>query len=128
VDTTTEPTKRRPSLPSIRDMKISTKLLTGFTVVALVGALSGVIGLVGLGQVRDANQEIHDKGLVPLQLLGQAETGLQASRTDVLMFVLSVGHPEAQATPSCRPSPGCRSPTCCRSARACPTPARKATG
>jgi methyl-accepting chemotaxis protein len=99
VDTTTEPTKRRPSLPSIRDMKISTKLLTGFTVVALVGALSGVIGLVGLGQVRDANQEIHDKGLVPLQLLGQAETGLQASRTDVLMFVLSVGHPEAQAQP-----------------------------
>jgi methyl-accepting chemotaxis protein len=99
VDTTTEPTKRRRSLPSIRDMKISTKLLTGFTVVALVGALSGVIGLVGLGQVRDANQEIHDKGLVPLQLLGQAETGLQASRTDVLMFVLSVGHPEAQEQP-----------------------------
>jgi methyl-accepting chemotaxis protein len=99
VDTTTEPTKRRRSLPSIRNMKISTKLLTGFTVVALVGALSGVIGLVGLGQVRDANTELHDEGLVPLQLLGQAATGLQASRTDVLMFVLSVGHPEAQERP-----------------------------
>ena len=76
-------------MKSFQNLKLRTKLLTGFSAVAVVAL---VIGLVGITQIHDlaaSDMLMYEKMTVPLAQLGDIQSDVQATAAQVYTMLLS---------------------------------------
>jgi methyl-accepting chemotaxis protein len=64
----------------LKKMKMGTKLIGGFLVVALIAAVVGITGIVNIHKVAKADLGLFQDSLVPLPVLADLRVGLQAVR------------------------------------------------
>ncbi len=65
------------------DMKIGTKLVGSFILVALIAAFIGVFGIINLKKIDDADTFLYEKMTVPISLLGDMGTAFQRIRINL---------------------------------------------
>ncbi|MDH4200021.1 MAG: carbonic anhydrase family protein [Spirochaetia bacterium] len=70
-----------------KNLKIQTKLLSGFLIVAFLGTVIGIIGIRAVNTIASANQKMYEKMAVPLSQLGQISTYFQRVRINLGNFV-----------------------------------------
>ena len=70
-----------------KNLKIRTKLLISFIVLAVFTAIVGVFGLVNLQSVNKSSQTMHDDNFVPSQNLKTIQIALQEVRANHLLVV-----------------------------------------
>ena len=58
------------------NMRVGTKLLAGFLVVALVGAVVAVIGIFNMSRINDLSDRMYEKELIGLSLIKEANIDL----------------------------------------------------
>ncbi|MCG6553352.1 MAG: MCP four helix bundle domain-containing protein [Candidatus Magnetominusculus sp. LBB02] len=66
------------------DMKIGTKLIGSFLVVALIAAFIGVFGIINLHKIEEADTMLYEKMTVPISQLGDIATSFQRIRINVM--------------------------------------------
>jgi methyl-accepting chemotaxis protein len=71
------------------DLRISTKLMTGFTVTVVIAGLIGAIGIRNILRIRDADAALYARHTVPLQTLGDAVNYFQQMRVNLYKFALT---------------------------------------
>jgi methyl-accepting chemotaxis protein len=65
------------------DMKIGTKLISGFILVALIAAVIGSIGIWGTKRIARESANMYDNSLVPITNLQQISTAFQRVRVNI---------------------------------------------
>lgn len=81
----------------INNLKVGTKLLSAFIVVALIGAIVGGVGLIKIDQVGDADTKLYEKITVPLGYLADISINFQRTRINLRDAVASDDPKEEQA-------------------------------
>jgi hypothetical protein len=76
-----------------RDMPLRTKMIGAFTLVALIPAVVGFIGLNALRQMSRADQQLYDDSTVPLPELSEIAVTLQRMRVASRDFIAAQGDP-----------------------------------
>ena len=72
----------------MKNMKVSTKLLTSFLIVALLTAIVGVVGIVGMRQIDSSFDDMYVMQTVPLPELSKAIEMLQRQRACMREFII----------------------------------------
>ena len=72
-----------------KNLKITTKLLSGFLIIAAIGAAIGVVGINGIKKVDDADSFLYEKTTVPIGLVGNISTNFQRIRISVRDYVFA---------------------------------------
>ncbi len=70
-----------------KNMKIGTKLVGGFVVVALLAAVIGIVGIVEIKKIDKADTKLYEKVTVPLGEIGEASTAFHRMRANLLEMV-----------------------------------------
>ncbi len=65
------------------DLKIGTKLLGSFVLVAAIAGIIGWVGLAGVSQLNARSERLYGDRLVPIQDLAYANIGFLNARTDL---------------------------------------------
>ncbi|RQW84457.1 MAG: methyl-accepting chemotaxis protein [Geobacter sp.] len=69
-------------------LKIGTKLVTSFILVSLIAGLIGLIGIIKMQQIDDADTKLYAQMTIPLTEIGQVSTAFQRMRSNLLeMYV-----------------------------------------
>ncbi|NUN70908.1 MAG: MCP four helix bundle domain-containing protein, partial [Bacteroidetes bacterium] len=76
------------------DLKIGTKLITSFVLVALVGAFLAYVGITSIKAADESDTALYEKNLVPITDVGTIATAFQRLRNN--MLELTVSKTEAQ--------------------------------
>ncbi|MBF0592834.1 MAG: MCP four helix bundle domain-containing protein [Nitrospirae bacterium] len=71
------------------DLKISSKLVTGFVLVALIAGAIGYIGINSVGKLAAANKDMHDNMLVSVGVMAEVTQDFQKIRVTVRNILLS---------------------------------------
>ncbi|MBF0518408.1 MAG: MCP four helix bundle domain-containing protein [Nitrospirae bacterium] len=66
------------------NMKIGTKLVGGFFIVAVIAALIGVFAIINLHKIENADTLLYEKMTVPLSQLGDISTAFQRVRINLM--------------------------------------------
>lgn len=66
------------------DLKIATKLILGFVLVALIAAIVGVVGLVNLNQIVEADGQLYERNTLGLDYAGNATVFYQRIRFNLV--------------------------------------------
>jgi len=69
-----------------RDLKIGSKLLASFILIALIAGLIGWVGLSGTAEIKTRAESLYNDNLVPIKDLAYANIALLNVRTDVRML------------------------------------------
>ncbi|HQB99394.1 MAG TPA: MCP four helix bundle domain-containing protein [Methanospirillum sp.] len=69
------------------DLKISTKLIGGFLIIAAIVGIVAIIGYVNMGTINDGISVMYNNHLVPLNEVGDAESSLYLIRGDLYKYV-----------------------------------------
>src|SRR5258708_30717537 len=64
----------------LKNLKMRTKLIGGFMLVALIAAVVGITGIVNIHKVAKADLGLFQDSLVPLPVLADLRVGLQTVR------------------------------------------------
>jgi methyl-accepting chemotaxis protein len=64
----------------LKNMKLGTKLTGGFIFVACIAALTGVVGMINIRKIADADKKMYDKMTVPLAEMGVIQSDVQQIR------------------------------------------------
>ena len=78
------------------DLKIGTKLLSGFITVALIAGVIGLIGVQKIHQIDDADTKLYEKITVPLSELISISTDFQRIRVNVLYVIKATSREERE--------------------------------
>ena len=79
------------------DVKIGTKLLAGFVVVALIAAGIGYIGVSSLKTADDSDTMLYEQNTVPAVLMGKVSTNFQQVRVNTRDILLAQTPEEVNA-------------------------------
>jgi len=71
------------------NLKINTKLLSGFIAIALMGAIIGLVGIGGIKSVKAADTFLYEKATVPIGLVGRISTNFQRIRINLRDYVFA---------------------------------------
>jgi methyl-accepting chemotaxis protein len=71
------------------DLKIATKLIIGFLMVAVVGAIIGIVGIINIKSISDNDIELYEKMTVPISAAGNISTAFQIERVVIREMILS---------------------------------------
>ncbi|MCX6136016.1 MAG: methyl-accepting chemotaxis protein [Ignavibacteriales bacterium] len=66
------------------NLKIGTKLMSGFVLVALIAGLIGYVGYTGISLIGDSQDELYQDRLIPIADLGEANGALLTMRGNLL--------------------------------------------
>jgi methyl-accepting chemotaxis protein len=69
------------------DLKIGTKLISGFLVVALIAVAIGTIGIVNMNAIEDNSTILYQNMTVPISDLGDISTAFQRMRVNISDFI-----------------------------------------
>lgn len=78
------------------DMKIRTKLLASFLVVAMIVILVGIVGIINLNNLEESDTEMYEYMTVPISQLNGISTAFQRSRVNLLTMVTTDDPQEIQ--------------------------------
>ena len=73
---------------------VGTKLLIGFLAVALIGAVIGVVGVIGSGKINDLSDLIYERDLVGLRDVAEANVQLMAASRSTRSAMLATSQEE----------------------------------
>jgi methyl-accepting chemotaxis protein len=71
------------------NLKISTKLITGFVIVSLIAAMIGFIGILKIREIDAADTKLYEKMAVPLGEIGALATSFQRMRCNLLEMLVA---------------------------------------
>ena len=71
------------------DLRISAKLLTGFSIVTLLAAVVGAVGISQIREINNADTHLYENNTLPIGQLGAARTALQRVRYNLLNITVS---------------------------------------
>ncbi|MES0335647.1 MAG: MCP four helix bundle domain-containing protein [Candidatus Magnetobacterium sp. LHC-1] len=69
------------------NLKISSRLVTGFVLVALIAGIIGYIGYVNIHKLDDMDTMLYEKMTVPLGIAGELSASFQRSRINMLRLI-----------------------------------------
>ena len=75
------------------DMRIGSKLITGFMIVAIICGAMGIYSIVNLKQLEKSDSELYEKMTVPIQLMGNISEAVQRQRVNIRQAMM-VDDPE----------------------------------
>ncbi len=78
-----------------KNLKISSKLLVGFVIVAILSAVVGIVAIVNTSSIIDQGSQLYQENLVPLQPAAKIETDFLSMRIN-LRDMASAKTPEAK--------------------------------
>lgn len=70
-----------------KNLKIGTKLIVGFIVVALVAAIVGVVGITNINSISKADIKLYEENLMPVVYTGQMTENFQRIRVNMYMAI-----------------------------------------
>jgi methyl-accepting chemotaxis protein len=81
--------RRRASLGRwFGDLSVRTKILSAVALLALVGVAVGVVGIQGMGAIRDGADQLQQKSVIPLAHLSDLHDNQLKARMDFFGYVL----------------------------------------
>lgn len=80
----------------INNMRVGTKLLTAFILVALIGVAVGIVGIRKIHQIDDEDTKLYEKMLMPLSHIGDMSVAFQRVRINMRDIVETDNRAEAQ--------------------------------
>lgn len=72
-----------------KNLKIRTKLLTSFILIALLVGVVGFIGIVNTWSLQESDQELYENMTVPISQVGQMSTTFQKMRVNLRDMILA---------------------------------------
>jgi len=78
------------------NLKIRTKLLSGFAVIAFIAFAIGVLGIQSIRTIDNADTFLYEKTAVPLGLVGRISNNFQRIRINLRDYVFSASASEAE--------------------------------
>lgn len=78
------------------NLKIGTKLLSGFIIIALIAGVIGLIGVHKIHQIDDADKKLYEKITMPLSELISISTDFQRIRVNVLYVIKATSREERE--------------------------------
>lgn len=72
-----------------RNLKIKTKLLTSFILIALLVGVVGFIGILNTWSLQESDQELYESMTVPISQMGQISTTFQMMRVNLRDMILA---------------------------------------
>ena len=72
----------------MKNLKVSVKLITGFLIIALLTAIVGVIGIIGMRQIDASFDEMYELQTIPMPQLGKAIEMLQRQRASMRELIV----------------------------------------
>lgn len=82
----------------MRNMKLSTKLIASYMAVSLIGALIGIMGIMGLKNIDNSYTDLVERNLIPTIKLSQAETAFHQMRAGMRDLVIQTDMAEMNVT------------------------------
>ena len=76
-------------MKSFKDLRVRTKLLSGFFVVALVALIIGIISITEMRDIAASDTLMYEKMTVPLAQLGDIQSDVQATAAQAYTLLLS---------------------------------------
>ena len=76
-------------MKSFKDLRVRTKLLSSFFVVALIGLIIGIISITEMRDIAASDTLMYDKMTVPLAQLGDIQSDVQATAAQAYTLLLS---------------------------------------
>ncbi|MGE5403186.1 MAG: MCP four helix bundle domain-containing protein [Ignavibacteriales bacterium] len=70
------------------DLRIVTKLLSGYLVVALIGTMTALTGYLYISKFEKRTKDLYDNRVEPIHDLGEAYSNLIAVRGDIRLMLL----------------------------------------
>jgi len=80
------------------NLKIRTKLLSGFAVIAFIAVAIGVLGIQSIRTIDNADTFLYEKTAVPLGLVGKISNNFQRIRINMRDYVFAASASEAKET------------------------------
>ena len=74
----------------MKNMKVSKKLIVSFLITVLLTAIVGVVGIVGMKQIDDADTDMFENQAMPMAYMGDIIEALQRMRTNMREYILAV--------------------------------------
>jgi len=78
------------------DLKLSTKLISGFILVALLAGAVGLVGVVKILDLDDSDTALYEENALPLAHLAEILSRYQRVRVNILYALLYAGNAEGQ--------------------------------
>ena len=72
-----------------KNLKIKTKLLTSFILIALLVGLVGFVGILNTWSLQKSDQELYENMTVPISQMGQISTTFQMMRVNLRDMILA---------------------------------------
>lgn len=66
-----------------KNMKLATKVLSGFIVIAVIACVIGAIGIIKIQQIEDADMMLYEKVAVPTEILADISIAFQRIRVNI---------------------------------------------
>jgi len=79
------------------DMKIGSKLISGFVFVAVIAGLIGVVGVSSIKALNNSDTALYEKMTVPVSIVGDISTNFQQMRVSIRDSVLAGNPSDIQA-------------------------------
>ncbi|TCL65314.1 methyl-accepting chemotaxis sensory transducer [Hydrogenispora ethanolica] len=79
------------------NLKIGTKLLSAFVLVALIAGVVGVTGILNMNAIRDAGTEMYQLNTLPLEQIGNARVAYQRIRVNLRDLLVERGRKDRTA-------------------------------
>ncbi|MDF2986065.1 MAG: methyl-accepting chemotaxis sensory transducer [Eubacterium sp.] len=71
------------------NMKIATKMITGFVIVALIAGVVGLVGVINILSINEADTELYEINTVPISELATANEKYQRMRLNMINIILN---------------------------------------
>jgi methyl-accepting chemotaxis protein len=70
------------------NMKIGTKLLTGFVLIALIAGLIGLVGVINIHDIADKDRQMYEGNTISIATLGKISTQFEKARVNLAKILL----------------------------------------
>jgi methyl-accepting chemotaxis protein len=80
-----------------KNLKINTKLLSGFITIAIIGGIIGFVGINAIEKVHVADTFLYEKTTLPIALLGNISTNFQRIRINLRDYLFAKDNEEKES-------------------------------
>ncbi|MDP4094390.1 MAG: methyl-accepting chemotaxis protein [Bacillota bacterium] len=74
------------------NMRIASKLIAGFIIVALIAGVVGIVGIQNINSIKKADTELYEKNTVPLQQISDVREAYDQTRIAIRDMLLQKGN------------------------------------
>ena len=81
----------------MKNLKVSFKLIIGFMIVVILAIAVGVIGIIGMNSINNADDDLYNYNVVALSAMGDIRETLQSQIVQMRSLALNAGHADKAA-------------------------------